>query len=364
MTRRGVWPWLVLAAGIVAVVVLTGPSGGGGRALDPTSTEPGGTKALVDAMRALGTRVEVGQAPPDADTDTALVLVDGLSEARRRALSAWMDAGGTLVVADRNSPLNPFRSARPTLVGLVDRDLSRHCSVPALAAVRRVRVPSAALLRARPPAVGCFTSGDGAWLVTEPHGRGNLVVLGGGQAFSNGALGDADNGLLAITLLAPREGSKALVVSLPAPGRGRRTLTDLISPHVWLAVLQLAVAFVLFALWRARRLGRPVLEALPVEIPGSELVAAVGRLLQRARGRDRAAALMRDGTRRSLAQRLGLPPGAPVDDVAVAAAERSGRDLEDVRSLLGGPPPASERELVELARQTESLSREVVGADE
>ena len=75
-----------------------------------------------------------------------------------------MEAGGTLVVADRSSPLNPFRSQRPTLLGLVDRDLPRHCEVPALADVAHVRVPSATLLRPRPPAVGCFSTGAGGSL--------------------------------------------------------------------------------------------------------------------------------------------------------------------------------------------------------
>ena len=144
-----------------------------------------------------------------------------------------------------------------------------------------------------------------------------------------------------------------------APGAGRRTLVDLISPHVKLALLQLGIAFVAFALWRARRLGRPVLEANPVEIPGSELVAAVGRLLQRGRAHQRAAALVRDDARRSIAVRLGLAPDAPVEDVADAAAGRSSRSIDEIRGVLGGPAPADERQLVAIAQDAEVLSREV-----
>jgi hypothetical protein len=353
-------PWALVAAGVVLAVAVAGPgTKSGGRDLDPASTGAGGTKALVDSLRAVGAEVTVDDATPDSRTSAVLVLVDAMPEARRRALADWVDAGGTLVLADRDSPLNPFRVQRPGLLGLVDRDLPRHCAVPALQAVDRVRVPSAALLQVRAPAVGCFSTGDGAWLVTQPEGRGNLVVLGGAGAFTNDALGDADNGLLAVTLLAPGRSARVQVLPLPAPGGGRRTLVDLVSPNVKLALLQLAVAFVILALWRSRRLGRPVAERQPVEIPGSELVVAVGRLFQRSRARERAAALVRDDVRRSLAQRLGLGPDASVDDVAGAAAPRSGRSVEEVRDLLGGPAPTDERELLALAQDAEELSREV-----
>ena len=360
--RRWV-PWVVLAAGIAFAVAVAG--GGGtdsGRTYDPTSTSPGGTKALVDSLRALQVDVAVQDGAPAPRTTALLVLVDGMRDAQRRAISSWVDGGGTLVLADRDSPLNPFRQERPTVLGLVQRDLPRRCAIPALDDVAHVVAPAAAMLRVRPPAVGCFTTGNGAWLVTQPQGRGNLVVVGGAGAFTNDALGEADNGLLAVTLLAPRSDARVQVLPLPAPGGGRKTLVDLIAPNVKLALVQLGVAFVLLALWRARRLGRPVLEPQPVQIPGSELVAAVGRLFQRAHARGRAADLVRDGARRALAQRLGLAPDAAVDAVAEAAAARIGRSEDEVRAVLAGPPPADERALVAITQDAEMLSREVSGA--
>jgi len=360
-TRRWL-PFVLVAAGIAAAVLVAGGGGNDtGRAYDPTSTSPSGTKALVDTLRELDVDVSVAAGAPNARATVLLVLVDGMNDAQRRAISSWVDAGGTLVVADRDSPLNPYRSARPTILGLVQRDLARHCDVPALRQVGHVLVPQAALLRPRPPADGCFTSGADAWLVTEPQGRGNLVVLGGADPFTNDTLGKADNGLLAVTLLAPTRTAHVQVLALPAPGGGHKTLADLIAANVKLALVQLLVAFVVFASWRARRLGRPVVEAQPVEIPGSELVAAVGRLFQRAHTRGRAADLVRDGTRRSLAGRLGLPPDAPVDDVAGAAAARTGHSVDEVRAVLAGPEPADERALVAVAQAAERLRQEVRG---
>src|SRR5206468_2825944 len=76
----------------------------------------------------------------------------------------------------------------------------------------------------------------------------------------------------------------------------------------WLAAfVQLLVAFVAAALWRGRRLGRPVPEEPPVEVPASELVLAVGALRQRGRQRQRAAHDLATRARRVLADRMGLP---------------------------------------------------------
>jgi hypothetical protein len=145
----------------------------------------------------------------------------------------------------------------------------------------------------------------------------------------------------------------------PPPGAGTKSLADLVSDRWWDALWQLGIAFALLALWRARRLGRPVLERQPVQLEGSELVVAVGDLLQRAGGRGAAADRLRDDARRRVADRLGLPPSAPLDAIAGAVASRTGRPTADIAALLAGPPPATEAELAELARSLESLTLEV-----
>ena len=61
-----------------------------------------------------------------------------------------------------------------------------------------------------------------------------------------------------------------------------------------------------FALWKGRRLGRPVAETQPVQIAGSELVVAVGNLMQKAGRPEAAASQLRDDLRRDLTSRLGL----------------------------------------------------------
>ena len=125
---------------------------------------------------------------------------------------------------------------------------------------------------------------------------------------------------------------------------------------------QLLVAFGLFALWRARRLGRPIPEPQPVQIAGSELVVAVGNLLQQGRRREATAAMLQSDLRRTLSERLGVPVTAPPAAFAAATAARTGLDPATVEAALSPQPPADDAALVALARRVEALRNEVTHA--
>jgi hypothetical protein len=359
-----VWvPYVLVVVAIAVAAYIGGAPNRDGAPLDPRSAAPDGTKALVDTLQALGVDVRVGPAPPDASTTTALLLQDSLADRQIRPLQEWVLQGGTLVVAD---PTSRFAIARPvgrTVLGFVEPELERNCDEPALQQVDRVLVPNGFLLRVPPNGFGCFTEGPAsAFLVSASTGRGRVVQLGGAGAFINSRIGKVDNGLLAVTLLAPRRDSRVAVLQPAVAGDGGKSLTDLVSPRVKLALLQLVIAFGLVVLWRARRLGRPVVEVQPVQIAGSELVAAVGNLLQRTRGRPHAAALLRDDLRRTLAERIGLPPDTPPERVADAVAARTTIAADRVRLALAGPAPASEEDLVFLAQTVEAIRQEVSSA--
>jgi hypothetical protein len=362
---RRVLPWVLLAAGLVVFVLVVGPGGRDYLPLDPRSTKPDGTKAMMDVLRELGARVDVVAATPPAGADTALVLSDQLTDAGRAQLLDWVRDGGTLVVADPESPISDPGSAGQTDLGFLSPPLDRHCPEPALADVGRVEAAGGRLFEVPAGATGCFTRDDpkAAWLLIQPTGQGTLVRVGGAGAFTNASLGKHDNGLLAVALLAPTAGTRVAVYPVtpfeygPNPER-ERSLSDLIAPGVKAALWQLAVAFGFVALWRGRRLGKPVLEPTPVEIPGSELVLAVGNLLQRARLRGQAATALADDLRRTLAERLGVPLAMPVEQLADLAAARSGVPRERVLAALTAAP-ADEAGLVAAAQTVEAVRREV-----
>jgi hypothetical protein len=213
-----------------------------------------------------------------------------------------------------------------------------------------------------PEGTGCFPGGAGAFVAVADVGRGTVVGIGGAALLTNERLGDEDNAVLAAALLAPEPGTRVAVVRpAAAGGGGTKSLGDLVSPGVKGALLQLGVAFLLYALWRARRLGRPVPEPQPVPLAASELVVAVGNLLQQAGRRDQAGALLRADLRRRLAERLSLPLDAPAEVVATTAAARTGIPLERLRAALAPVPLREDEELVALSAEVAAVE-EVVGA--
>jgi hypothetical protein len=367
---RRALPWVAVALGLALVVAVAGRGPEEGNPLDPASPGPLGTKGLVEVLRGLGGRVSVSADRPGAGTETALLLSDDLTPERRRGVLDWVGRGGTLVVADPGSGVTEVEPVGSTRIGLLDAEIERRCEVAALDDVGRVAAPGGVVFKvpegpAGPGGTGgggaraCFPRNDGAWLLVQPLGEGTVVRLGGASVLVNQELGEADNAILLVSLLVPVEGTTVQVLQPPLPGGGTAGLGDLIAPRVRLALWQLVVAFVLLALWRARRLGRPVAEPQPVQLPGSELVAAVGNLLQRAKGRGQAAGLLTDDLRRSLAERLGLPPSAPADQVADAVAARTAVPRERVLRTLTQTTPGDEAELVALSQTIDTVRREV-----
>ena len=271
----GDWP----GSSVLVVALVISAPGSSATHLDPASAAPGGTKGLVELVRASGGRATVSATAPDASTAVALLLVDTTSETMTAELDQWVRRGGVLVVADPRSSFVPPARAAPSLFGLAAATVPRgECTIAALGGVDQV-APGDGSARFEVPdgAQACIDQGSGAFVVDQPVGDGHVVSVGGADAFTNQLLGTDDNAVLAVGLLAPRPGTELQ----RAVGHDRRagpgqSLTSLISTGVRFGLWELVAAFVLYALWRGRRLGRPVAEVQPVQIGGSELVSAHG----------------------------------------------------------------------------------------
>lgn len=344
MSRRFAFGALLVAAVLVGAY-LTAARQTQGPPLDPTSTAPDGAKAVVELVDALAA-MDVLDAVPGADVDTALVLEDRFERDPQDALLDWVRDGGTLVVADVGSTVTP------PVVGTTTGEVDLVCAgdVPAgLGDVGALEVGDSLLLEVPPGAAACGPTGSGGLVVVETEGRGRIVSVGGPDVFTNRNLDEADNAVLAAALLAPDDGTRsAFLRPSLLVGSGDAGLVDLIDTPVRAALGQLVVAFVLAALWRARRLGRPVAEPQAVPIDASELTQAVARLLGRADRPGRAAAVLRDRARRDLSGPLGLPADAPAEAVVGAIARRT--DLTDAEARRAAiDPVTSDDDLVEVA---------------
>ena len=203
-------------------------------------------------------------------------------------------------------------------------------------------------------------------MVADPRGDGWVVAVGGAGAFVNDRLDSEDNAALAANIAVPQLGHEGRVPRArePGDGRGRQVARRISCPRAcaWRS-RSCSIAFVVFALWRGRRLGRPVAEVQPVEIAGSELVVAVGNLLQKAGRPEIAAERLRTDLHHDLRHRLGLPVTTSADVVAdLAAARHRRRPRPRWRERSPDRCPPRPTQLVTAARDVEQVRTAVLGS--
>ena len=335
MTSRSALGWLALVLGVLVVgVLVVSPEPQSNRPLDPTATGPAGAKGVVLLLEELGGDVAIRSQAPDT-ADTALLLFDTLDDQRREALLDWVRDGGVLVVADQFSSL---------------ADLGDGGTCPD--AIDDVEV-----LRFSPGTSGAVERGSDCFQGTvrsRAEGAGHVVVVGGAAPFINDLLDSDDNAVLAASLLVPR-GDEDVVFLHGDVGVGDRELVDMLGPRVAQALVQAGIAFVVYVLWRGRRLGRAVVETQPVLVAGSELVAAVGRLLGVRRRPGDAAATIRLALVRELEQRTGVAPGGVAEPLVAAVAARTGLDPSWVMGALVTRPVSDDAQLVALTADLDRI---------
>lgn len=367
--RRRVGGW----AAIVAALLLVGAGSAAllalgewnePDALDPDSVGPTGTRAVTELLREQGLTVDVVR-----DRSTA-----------ERALA---DAGDTLVIGD-TAPLDDDTlvalTRRADDVVLIDpraRDLrllldgaepigvgdgssaEPGCS---LAEARRAGgIVPGAVFAAGSGVTACYPSGGGHALLVTEGDAGRVAALDAGEMFTNAHLADDGNAALAANLL----GRHARVVwYLPALGDGALpdtapTLGELTPDWVTPAIVVVLASAVAAIVWRGRRFGPLVAEALPVTVRASETAEGRARLYARARDTVHAADQLRFGALERLSRTLGLGPAAPAPTIADAAAHRLGADRARVRGILIDDLPAGDADLVALADALDDLETAV-----
>ncbi len=250
-----------------------------------------------------------------------------------------------------------------------DRPLLPRCGLPAATLAGSANVGGLSY-QVPPRAVGCYPfHGHPSVVRFTARGR-TITILGSGLGMSNLLLGSNGNAALVLNLLGPHRRVVWLTPQpsgsgLPAPirppggGGAPPAAPKLIPWAAWLVVIQLAVSVALAALWRGRRLGPLITERLPVVVRASETVEGHSRLYQSRRARGRAAAALRGSMLARVLPALGLAKDAHADAVTDALAARSRLARPEMAGIVYGPAPATDAELVRLARSLDELEREV-----
>ena len=196
-------------------------------------------------------------------------------------------------------------------------------------------------------------------------GDGRRVLVGDGEWLSNDHLDEEGNAALMLGLLGR---TPVLLWLMPDPQRaaiGNRPVSnpgELLPAWVGSVTLQLFLALLVLALWRARRLGRVVPEPLPVVVPAAETTEGRGRLYRAAGARGTAAESLRSGARERIALRLGAGSRPAPEILTALVSGRVTRSDAEVHSLLYGPQPADDAALVRLADELDSLTQEVANS--
>ncbi|HET6817191.1 MAG TPA: DUF4350 domain-containing protein [Mycobacteriales bacterium] len=352
--------FLVFVALILAIV----GSPATGRPLDPGDPSAAGGRALAQLVRERGVTVvpvhAVKGAPPDSSTTVFVPDPASLARTELRSLAA---GGATLVViAPSDRELEALDVvATPLPDGIQQDKQPPACDFPAASVAGAVRFEGATY--AAPAArQQCYRNGVDAGLFVYDTGHGRVVVLGSGRTFSNEWLGDEGDAALGLGLLSA---SPRLLWVVPRPptqapaDRRSKGLLALLPDRVLWATLQLLLAVVVLALWRARRIGPVVPEPLPVVVRATETVEGRARLLRAARARDTAASALRAAAAERMRDRLGLASDTTPEAVVESVARRSKWRAADVLQTLYGPPPEGDSQLLRLSRDLDQLDRAV-----
>jgi hypothetical protein len=364
--RRSTRTWALVAL-IFAVLIALQAVGRQETRLpyDPDSPMPNGTKAFVELMEESGARVDRNNFPAGG---TAVLMYDTLNQTETSRVEGWIEAGGTLVISDPYSSFQLGSFAEDLFSA--PSQLQPHCDSSYVRGVQKIdptRKDAPFFFRQDLNADNqCFRAGKNSHFLEERVvGKGRVIALGGSEIFTNDRLAKADNAVLLTNIVRPSAANPVTLLetrddtSDSSPTSGGVDPSSLYSDRFRDGMWMLFTAIVLYLLYKARRLGRPVEEEPLVRIRASQLVVATGDLLELAQHPRAAAAMLRDDLRRSLAERFGLRADAEMAVLVELVSQRTGIDPQRIRSALSDEVVNSPESLIAYAQQVERLQMEV-----
>jgi hypothetical protein len=339
--------------------------------LDPDATDPQGSHALAALLTAQGVtvvRVTTAQAAADAlaqahDPTLLVAPTAPLSERMTTTVRGAQSSSYTVLLQPGSDALAAWAPWASQVGYRTSTDeVPAGCDWSVAGSAGPLPQGGATYATNRSDVSSCW---GGGVLDTERAGTSEVVtVVGMVAAFTNAHLADSGNAAMATGTLGR---SATLVWWLPSTvdplqfdAGTEPSIGDLVPSWVTWALVQVALALLVVVWWRGRRLGRVVVEPLPVVVRATEAVEGRARLYRRGHARGRAADSLRAASLGRLRARLALPRTAGVDVVADAVTTRTGRPGPDVVALLTpGTSPTDDAGLSGLADALDALENEV-----
>ena len=350
---------LVLAVLTVLVPRLTQDS----TALSPDNPAPDGAQALARVLEDHGVDVHPATSAADAASrgarpDTTLVVVFP-SNMDDEVAGAVKHAPDIVYIGTEQYYGQLEDGLEPTALGTQDASSTpvsaQGCTAPA---GQRAGAVTRGVYGVRADASWqtCFALGEDTWAYAQrTRGAVTRAVIPDSRLVRNARIAEFGNAALALNALGRHDHVVWYVASLgdTLEAGGTDSPPWLLPGLVVLAGAGLALAAAL-----GRRLGRLVPEDLPAHVPAAETVIGRGRLLHASHQHAHAARALRVATATRLAARLGVPRGAPPEQLH-AALVRAGVPADRAQDLLWGDPPTTDKDLVALAADLTDLEESI-----
>ncbi|TDE96099.1 DUF4350 domain-containing protein [Occultella glacieicola] len=360
---------IIVAAAVVLLVLAALALGRGGQSrsdlpLAPNNPEPGGARAAAQILGEHGVDVTLVRRTADVlaqdQADTTLVIV-GADELSSDQLTALADTQAEVVLLGLGyASITELTSTVTVTAGGARAPRSSDCADPDAEAAGTIDTAGPGITGSGAVQT-CFALGEdaGAYAVWEESGR-TWRALPNGFPATNEGLALEGNAALVLRALGQHE---QLLWYVPDPNDPFTLDDDASAPQTFFlpeaVVYQILVVALAVVIWRGRRLGRVVVEPLPVVVRAAETTRGRGRLYRRAGAHAHAGAALRAGTLARVGSRIGLPSAAGPDQVIDALARATGRSPGELEHLLYGPPPTDDDSLVALTQALDTMESEV-----
>ena len=340
---------------------------------------PFGTRAFFTLLEESGYKVARFEKPftelKDHDPGTLIVIAPpethNPDEEEFSAVNKWVEAGGLLIIADREINVNfgdaTVRTERANAGSVV------HPLQPTLFTrnVEHVALSQHATRVTVDSRAATYHIGDDqtAVLADVQVGKGRVVLLTDPYVIANNGISEADNVMVALNVLAERPAGTIVFDEYHHGYGASSTSGGLMSyfrgtPVPWMmAQAGLIAALVVYSF--GRRFGRPVPLRTERRTTNLEFVSSMANITRLAQASDLAMQNIYSEFRKRLCRFSGVPARIENDRLAAVAARRAALDERELAALLARceqiskGAQVSESELLKLVSRTREIESQL-----
>lgn len=380
--------WKPLAAVLAILTVFAAyitikGTDGDNRNLAPTSTEQSGAAGFVHLLKSRNYNVKIVRhdrtmrsAIRNATPDTTVIVSPDIGIYRNFAQDLDQTRASRIILLEPSQQILDkvgIQAQALTVQEALAASNSPNCSAEMLSPVneldskfRSKTYESDEADHVCFPAIPIIDNVNRGGLLTFTQQQKQTILLGNAYALTNRHLASKDSAALGLALVGnnknviwadPRAADLKGQQGTSGEGGRRGGIPPQLS---WLNLLAWWSVFlaIVAAFWRGRRLGRIVVEYLPVMVRASETAKGLGRSYSVSASHERSLELLQSAAALRIAKKLGVPSYTPRSELISVVASALGRSSEDIESVLTRKAHTAQ-DLISGTANLDSLERQV-----